>query len=49
MSEKTTHRLPLVMLIDIYDAVKELAIADRRPVSTYIIRLIEADIEAKKP
>lgn len=49
MSEKTTHRLPLVMPIDIYDAVKELAIADRRPVSTYIIRLIEADIEAKKP
>ena len=49
MSEKPTHRLPLVMPIEIYEAVKELATADRRPVSTYIIRLIEADIEAKKP
>lgn len=49
MSEKTTHRLPLVMPIGIYEAVKALAIADLRPVSTYIIRLIEADIAAKKP
>lgn len=45
----TTHRLPLVMPLEIYKAVKSLAVADRRPVSTYIIRLIEADIAAKKP
>lgn len=49
MSEKSTHRLALIMPIEIWNAVKALAIADRRPVSTYIFRLIEADIEAKKP
>lgn len=49
MSDKATHRLPLVMPIEIYEAVKALAIADLRPVSNYIIRLIEADIAAKKP
>ena len=48
MSEKTTHRLPLVMPIGVYEAVKALAIADLRPVSTYIVRVIEAHIESQR-
>lgn len=50
MSEKPeTRRVPLAIPLDIYKQVKDLAVADRRPLSTYIVRLIEADIAAKKP
>lgn len=47
MPKLETHRLPLLLPLDVHEAVKELAAADRRPVSTYIVRVLEAHIEAE--
>lgn len=48
MTTKTdTHRLPLLLPVDVHEAIKALAVADRRPVSTYIVRVLEAHIKAE--
>lgn len=48
MPKLKTHRLPLLLPLDVHEAVKALAAADRRPVSTYIVRVLEAHIESQR-